>query len=108
MMTRGFGMGFFGRSPFDKDARKKFQEEWSKMTDGEKLEFMNKRVEHMGHDHFSVEAIDAHCEEWMKKTPEEKEAFIKEKKEAMENHFGGHFSGRGFGGHENCFFGTRD
>ncbi|MCL1937472.1 MAG: hypothetical protein FWF52_03635 [Candidatus Azobacteroides sp.] len=89
MTARGFGMGFFGRNLFDKEARKKFQEEWFKMSDSEKLDFMNKRVEHMGKDHFSVEAIDARCEEWMKKTPEEKEAFIKERKEAVENRFGG-------------------
>lgn len=84
MTTRGFGMGFFHKRPFDSEARKKFQEEWSKMTDSEKLEIMNKRVEHMGHDHFSVEAIDARCEEWMKKTPEEKQAFVDEKKKAFE------------------------
>jgi len=103
MTTRGFGMGFFGRHPFDKEAAKKFQEEWSKMSDSEKLDFMNKKVEHLGKDHFSVEAIDARCEEWMKKTREEKEAFVKERKEALEDHFGsdprfgGDFCGHGFG-----------
>lgn len=104
MITRHFGMGFFGGHHFDKDARKKFKEEWSKMTDSEKLELMNKRMEHIDHDHFSVEAIDAHCEAWMKKTPEEKEAFVREKKEAVKSHFDGGF---GFGRHGNCFLGTR-
>jgi len=89
MTTRGFGMGFFGKHPFDKDARKKFREDWSKMTDNEKLEFMNRKVEHMGHDHFSVEAIDAHCAEWMKMTPEEKQAFVDEKKKAFESRMHG-------------------
>lgn len=107
MMTRNFGMGFFGRNHFDKDTRKKFQEDWAKMTDSEKLELMNKRVERMGHDHFSVEAIDAHCEEWMKMTNEEKQAFVDEKKKAFESRMNGmnHFFGRGFGhgGHEGCF-----
>jgi len=97
MTTKGFGMGFFGRHPFTKEAAKKFQEEWSKMTDSEKLDFMNKKVEHIGKDHFSVEAIDARCEEWMKKTPEEKEAFVKERKEAWEDRFSGDFCGHGFG-----------
>lgn len=85
MMTRDFGMGFFGRRPFSEDARKKFREEWSKMTDEEKLEMMNKRMDawENGGGHFSVEAIDARCEEWMKKTPEEKEQFVKEWKEAI-------------------------
>ncbi|MDR2084195.1 MAG: hypothetical protein LBP67_04295 [Bacteroidales bacterium] len=109
MTTRNFGKGFFGRNPFDKEARKKFQEEWSKMTDSEKLDFMNKRVENMGKDHFSVEAIDARCEEWKKKTPEEKQAFVDKKKEVMEKHFEGHFGGHGFGfgERENCFFGMQ-
>ena len=89
MMTRGFGMGFFGRTHFDKDARKQFQEEWSKMTDSEKLEFMNKRVEHMGQDHFSVEAIDARCAEWMKMSAEEKQAFVDERKKAFEHKMNG-------------------
>lgn len=86
-MTRGFGMGFFGRNPFDKDARTKFKEEWSKMSDAEKLELMNKRMATFGEheERFSVEAIDDHCEKWMKMTREEKEAFIRERKEAFES-----------------------
>ena len=87
MTTKGFEMGFFGRNPFGTDARKKFQEEWSKMSDSEKLEFMNKRISTFENheNHFSVEAIDARCEEWMKKSPEEKEAFANERKEAFKN-----------------------
>lgn len=96
-MTKNFGKEFFGRNPFDKEARKKFQEEWAKMTDSEKLDFMNKRVEHIGKDHFSVETIDANCEAWLQKTLEEKQAFVDEKKEAMEKQFGKHFHGHGFG-----------
>jgi len=76
-------MGFFGKNPFDKDARKKFQEEWRKMSDNEKLDFMNKRVENMGQDRFSVEAIDARYEKWRKMTSEEKQAFVNEKKQAF-------------------------
>ncbi|MCK9449246.1 MAG: hypothetical protein M0Q41_09775 [Bacteroidales bacterium] len=89
MMTRNFGMGFFGRGHFDKDVRKQFQEKWSKMTDSEKLEFMNKRVEHMEEDHFSVEAMDARCEGWMKMTPEEKQAFVDKRKQAFEGRMSG-------------------
>lgn len=87
MMTKGFGMGFFGRNPFDKDARKQFKEEWSKMTDNEKLDFMNKRMDGFDkhEDHFSVEAIDARCEQWMKMSTEEKQAFIDERKKAFES-----------------------
>lgn len=87
MTTRDFGMGFFGRNPFGKDMRKKFKEEWSKMTDNEKLEFMNKRIEGFDRheDHFSVETIDARCEKWMKMSNEEKQAFVEERKKAFEN-----------------------
>jgi len=107
MTTKDAGSGFFGRNPFDNDTRKKFREEWSKMTDSEKLDFMNKRMEHMGEDRFSVEFIDARCEEWMKKTTEEKEAFINERKKAFKERFshpGGLFGhgrfGFGFGPRE--------
>jgi len=111
MMTKDFGKRFFGKNPFDKNARNKFKEEWSKMSDSEKLDFMNKRVEHMGQDRFSVEAIDARCEKWMKMTTEEKQVFINERKRAFEDRingtggfFGNHF---GFGGgHRDCFFGA--
>lgn len=87
MTTRGFGMGFFGRNPFDKDARQKFKEEWSKMTDSEKLDFINKRMEDIDNhqDHFSVEAIDARCEKWMQMSRQDKQAFIDERKKAIES-----------------------
>ncbi|MDR1056018.1 MAG: hypothetical protein LBL90_09425 [Prevotellaceae bacterium] len=85
MTTRSFGMGFLGRNLFNKEERKQFQEKWSKMTDGEKLEFMNNRVESMGQDHFSMETINAHCEEWMKMPTEEKQVFADEWKQAFEN-----------------------
>jgi len=86
MTPRGFGMGFFGRGPFDKEARINFKENWMKMSDSEKLEFMNKKMEALDshEDHFSVKSIDARCEEWMKMTQEEKEAFINERKKTME------------------------
>ena len=91
MTNRGFGMGFFGRHPFDMETRKNFREEWSKMTDSEKLEFMNKRMEHCDkhEDRFSVEAIDARCEEWMKMSKEEKQVFIDERKKAFESRMQG-------------------
>ncbi len=97
MTTKGFGMGFFGRNPFDKEARIKMKEQWSQMTDSEKLEFMNKRMDAIGNheDRFSVKAIDARCEEWMKLTLEEKQAFVDERKKAFENrmnHFGEFFN----------------
>ncbi len=99
METRGFGMGHFGRNPFDKDARKKFKEEWSKMTDAEKLEIMNKRMEGFDNheDHFSIEAIDARCEKWVKMTDEEKQAFVDERKKAFESRMHGMHGHFGFG-----------
>lgn len=99
MTTRGFGMGFFGRNPFDKNARKKFQEDWAKMSDSEKLEFMNKRMEAFGNheDRFSVETIDARCEEWMKMSGEEKQAFVEERKHVFENRIHGMHGCYGFG-----------
>jgi len=86
MTTRNFGMGFFGRNPFDKDARNKIKEEWSKMTDAEKLEFANMQMNGFDNhrDRFSVEAIDERCEKWMNMTREEKEEFIAERKKAFE------------------------
>lgn len=91
MTTKGFGMGFFGRNLFDKDARKKFREEWSKMSDSEKLELVNKRMDSFDshEDHFSIEAIDARCEGWMKMTAEEKQAFVDERKKDFENRMNG-------------------
>ena len=75
----------------DKDARKEFKESWSKMTDSEKLEFMNKRMEGFDNheDHFSVEAIDSRCEKWMSMSSDEKQAFVDEKKKAFECHMHG-------------------
>lgn len=97
-MTRDFGMGFFGRNPFDKDARKKFKEEWSKITDAEKLELMNKRMNAHDNcdDRFSVDAINARCEEWMKMSAEEKQAFVEERKKMFEDRMSGM---HGFFGH---------
>lgn len=100
MTPRGFGMGFFGGNPFDKDARKKFREEWSKLTDSEKLEFMNKRMECTDNheDHFSVEAINARCEKWMNMSDEEKQTFVDERKQAFESSMHGmHGMHGGFG-----------
>ena len=101
-MTKDFGMGFPGKNPFDIDARKKFKEEWLKMTDSEKLEFMNKRMEFFDkhEDHFSVEAIDARCEKWMTMTTDEKQAFIDERKKTMHDRIHGGMHGmHGFFGH---------
>ncbi len=99
-----FGMGFEHRN-FDCSEREKIFDEWNKMSDSEKLEIMNRRMnsfkEKKGHgDHFSVEHIDARCEEWMKKTPEEKEVFVAERKKAFEERHAmmhEHFSHHGFG-----------
>ena len=115
MMTKDFMTGFFGRRGFGMDAHKQFCEEWSKMTDEEKLEFMNKHVNAMaegehggfgfsGKKEFSVENIDARCEEWLKKSPEEKTEVLKRHEEAFGERFScmGGFFGRGrfgfFGG----------
>jgi hypothetical protein len=91
METNDFGMGFFGRRFFGEDGRKKFREEWSKMSDSEKVEFVNKRMDFTGHcgEGFSVEAMDARCEAWMKKTPEEKKEFVDNMKDAIHNHMHG-------------------
>lgn len=99
MTTRDFGMGFIGRGHFGNDERAKIKEEWSKMTDSEKLEFMNKWMEGADRheDRFSVEAIDSRCEKWMNMSREEKEAFLTEKKKAMENRMHGMHRGFGFG-----------
>ncbi len=109
MKTRDFGMGFFERTPFGTDEKKDFFKKWSKMTDEEKIELMNKRMETMNNDEhdgffgkreFTVADIDQRYEEWLKKTPEEKEAFVKERKEVISNFrdHGRFFErGRGFG-----------
>ncbi len=83
--TTGFGMRFFGRNPFDKDARKQFQKRWSKMTDNEKLDFANERFGNIGEDRFSIEKLDTLCEEWTKMTVEEKQAFIDERKNTLQS-----------------------
>ena len=122
MGIRNFGMGFFGRTPFAMRDRKELLKElfdkWSKMTDAEKIEFMNKRMEVFNSQdqreenffdrwNFSVADMDSRAEEWLKKTPEEKEALIKERKDALKSRFGAGLFGRGFGfgERENCFFG---
>jgi len=104
MTTKDFGMGFFGRRPFGEDMRTKFREEWSKMTDSEKVEFVNKKMDFMDkhEDHFSVEAIDARCEAWLKMTPEEKQQFVAEKKQAFHERMA--CMGRGFGHHHGHHF----
>jgi len=85
MTTRSFNMGFFGRRPFGSDERKKFYEEWSKMSDQEKLDIINKKMEFFNgdHDRFSIEKMDEFCEKWMSKTYEEKKEFVEEKKKAF-------------------------
>lgn len=99
MMTRGFEMGIFGKGTFNSDRIKKFQDKWTKMSDAEKLEFMNKKIEQISKDPFSVEAIDERREQWLRLTPAEKEDLIKERKEAMEHHAEAHhLKGRFRGG----------
>jgi len=95
---KDFGMSFFGRRHFGceerMDARKKFREEWNKMTDSEKIDFMNKKMEMMDEmenrmkefhnkDRFTVESMDERCLEWMKKTPQEKEEFMNKRRQAF-------------------------
>ena len=82
-------MGFFGRVLFDEDAKKQFLDDWSKMTDSEKLDFMNRKVERLGQDRFSVEAMDARCEAWMEMSQEEKEVFVAERKKKFEERIHG-------------------
>ncbi len=105
MMTKDFRMGFFGSMSFGSDPRKELFEKWSAMTNEEKLELMNKRMEAMnsnsremdgffGKRGFTVEAMDKRCEEWLKKTPEEKQVFINERKEMLHKRFSGGFFGQ--------------
>ena len=84
-MTKDFGILFFGTSVFKKEGRKQFLQEWSKMTDSEKLEYMNKQVDCVEHENFSTEIINAFCEEWWMKTPKEQEIFVGDWEQAFEN-----------------------
>lgn len=85
MKKNEFRMGFFGGNPFDRESRKELKEKWMKMSDSEKLEFMNKKMENLDEDPFSIESIDARCEKWLKMTNEEKEEFINRKKEIIKD-----------------------
>lgn len=94
---KDFGMGFFGRRMFGSERMKDFREKWDQMSDSEKLEFMDKKMECFSkyEDPFTVEAIDARCKQWMKMTPEEKEKWVTARKNAhrnriamMKEHFG--------------------
>ena len=85
MMTKDLGTGFLVRNLFDNEKIKRFQGEWSKMTDNEKLKLMNKQVENMGNKSFSVETINAFCEEWWAKTSEEKQTFVDQWEQVIEN-----------------------
>lgn len=78
-----FGKGFFDGRPFDKEARKEFQEKWAQMTDSEKLEFANEWFGKIGEDRFSVEKLDELCEKWTKMSAEEKQAFVDERKKTF-------------------------
>lgn len=100
MTTNNFDMGCFGQHPFGKGGRKILKEKWSKMTDNEKLEFMNKRMENFDNheDHFSIEAIDSRCEKWMSMSKDEKQAFINQRKETFEHRMHGMHRHFGFGG----------
>lgn len=94
--NKDFRIEFFGRNPFNKESRKELIEKWSKMTDAEKLDFMNERMKHFENkdDHFSIESIDKRCEKWMSMTTEEKQVFVDERKKQFEEragHFGQFF-----------------
>jgi hypothetical protein len=84
-MTKDFGILFFGTNVFKKEARKQFLQEWSKMTDSEKLEYMNKQVDSTERENFSTEIINTFCEEWWMKTPKEQETFVGDWEQAFEN-----------------------
>lgn len=58
-----------------------FKEKWAKMTDKEKLDFVNKRVEGDPCDKtsFFIKMIDQKCKRWMNKSTQEKEEFIAKK-----------------------------
>ena len=78
-MAKESGIGFLGEEKI------LFREEWLKMTDNEKLAFMNKKVDNMGCGSFSVEAINAQCEKWWMASSGEKQAFVDELNQVSEN-----------------------
>lgn len=113
MERTDFRTAFFGDRSRGFGANE-LREKWMKMTDEEKLEFMNKKMEGVGDESnerggffgrergFSVEAFDSLCEKWMKMSTEEKEAFIKEREEHVKSRMSGMGNpfgerGRGFG-----------
>lgn len=80
---------------------KKLIENWDTMSDIEKLNMMDARMnaikEHKEKHKkmFTVEAFDQRCANWMSKTPEEKATFVEEFKKHAEEHHGhrgGHFA----------------
>jgi hypothetical protein len=77
----------FEHFSFRCEMREKFKEKWATMSDEEKLNFINKRMEGDEEDRtsFFVNMIDEKCKKWMHKSTEEKEAFINEKKGFFKN-----------------------
>ena len=84
-MIKGFEVGLFEIKPFDKEARKQFREEWSKMTDYERLEFMNEMMKNEEDNSVSIEDINSFCEEWWMKSSGEKLIFVDELNRVFEN-----------------------
>lgn len=74
--------GFFEGHRFTKESKQQFKERWNKMTDQEKIEFINEKIDRFEEheDRFSIKSIDARCERWMNMTTQEKEEFIDEHK----------------------------
>lgn len=91
----------FGHFPFYHGKRKKFKKKWATMSDEEKLDFMNKRIEETEEERtsFVINRINEKCETWMQKSTEEKEAFINEKRGFFKKrrHFMHHPFFRGMG-----------
>jgi predicted Fe-S protein YdhL (DUF1289 family) len=91
MNNKKFGMGsFHGKMPFRGE---NLGEKWLAMSDEEKKEFMEKRIEmldnhfsekvgsHRGHKALTVEDVNSRVEKWQKMSDEEKEAFVQERNE---------------------------
>ena len=82
--------GFHGKMPF---GRENLGEKWLTMSDEEKKEFMEKRIEmfdkhfsekagdHRGHKALTVEDGNSRVEKWQKMSDEEKEVFVQQRNE---------------------------
>lgn len=107
MRSNYFGKGgFHGEMPFGKE---NFGKKWSAMSDEEKKDFVEKRVQflndhfereggHFGHQPLTVENVNEKIENWQKMSDEEKAEFVRKRNEHI-SHWHRHFHGcmhRGF------------